>query len=195
MLAGLSGCDVSGLDADASRVDFARENSPNVNFLLGDAEGLPFSDQTFAAVTAMMSVHRFVHRSAALAECVRVLVPGGRVALVTSSPDQLARRPDFQVFPTALALEQARFPRVEVLAESLRTAGLAGVAAEEYREPVRTIDQQFVDWIRARPFFAMSLIPDSEFEAGCARLQERARSAARVEVLYDEYTIISGQKS
>jgi ubiquinone/menaquinone biosynthesis C-methylase UbiE len=54
---------------------------PGIDFVLGDAESLPFDDATFDLVTCRIAAHHFPHVEAFLAEVTRVLVPGGRFVL------------------------------------------------------------------------------------------------------------------
>ena len=69
---------VTGLDADASVLPGA---GPGPSFTLGDAEDLPFPDESFDAVT-MVAVLHHVDAPRALAEARRVLRPGGRLAVI-----------------------------------------------------------------------------------------------------------------
>ncbi len=48
-----------------------------------DVTALPFPDATFSAVTAMLVLHLVPDARAALAELARVLLPGGRLVVVT----------------------------------------------------------------------------------------------------------------
>ena len=52
-----------------------------IDFVLGDAESLPFDDATFDLVTCRIAAHHFPHVGSFLAEAARVLVPGGRFVL------------------------------------------------------------------------------------------------------------------
>ena len=51
----------------------------------GDAHGLPFADDTFTCAAAMQVFFFFEDPHAVLSECVRVLRPGGRLAVFTVS--------------------------------------------------------------------------------------------------------------
>jgi len=77
---------VVGLDASASMLDVAVRDtaSPNVAYLRGDASGLPFRDGSFDAICCFAALYLIEEPMRALAEIVRVLAPGGRVALLTS---------------------------------------------------------------------------------------------------------------
>jgi ubiquinone/menaquinone biosynthesis C-methylase UbiE len=69
----------TGLDLNRAAIAFCRKRHklPNVDFVLGDAEKLPFPDQSFDAVVNVESSAAYPHFSRFLAEVVRVLRPGG----------------------------------------------------------------------------------------------------------------------
>jgi SAM-dependent methyltransferase len=77
---------VVGIDASASMLDVAvREtDSDNLAYIRGDAGALPFRDDSFDAVCCFAALYLIEEPMRALAEIVRVLAPGGRVALLTS---------------------------------------------------------------------------------------------------------------
>jgi ubiquinone/menaquinone biosynthesis C-methylase UbiE len=74
------GMRVTGLDVSASMLAFARERAAAATFVSGRAEALPFPDASFDAAVCAQSFHWF-DRAAALAEAVRVVRPGGIVAV------------------------------------------------------------------------------------------------------------------
>jgi ubiquinone/menaquinone biosynthesis C-methylase UbiE len=73
--------EVSGLDADPGMVTVASRLAPQVQYRQGVAESLPFSDSSFDAVLCQFGLMFFSDRVAALKEMVRVLRPGGRIAV------------------------------------------------------------------------------------------------------------------
>jgi ubiquinone/menaquinone biosynthesis C-methylase UbiE len=78
---------VVGLDHSAEMVSLARANAPRATIVEGDAAALPFGDDEFTAV-AMSVVFMFLpDPGAALDECRRVLAPGGRLAVFTTSAE------------------------------------------------------------------------------------------------------------
>src|SRR3954454_2948847 len=66
-------------DAAAAGVSVAWE--------VGDAEKLPYADDTFAAVTSCVGVMFAPHHQAAADELVRVCRPGGRIGLISWTPE------------------------------------------------------------------------------------------------------------
>jgi SAM-dependent methyltransferase len=77
---------VVGLDASRTMLDVAvRETEEdNVAYVRGDASALPFRDGTFDAVCCFAALYLIEQPMQAIAEIVRVLAPGGRVALLSS---------------------------------------------------------------------------------------------------------------
>jgi len=79
---------VVGLDLAPGMVDRLREliarlGIENAEALVGDAESLPFQDETFEAVICGFGLFFFPDTDRALGEIRRVLQPGGRLALST----------------------------------------------------------------------------------------------------------------
>jgi SAM-dependent methyltransferase len=82
-----TGATVIGIDHSEEMVRLARERAPGAEVVLGNAESLPFPDATFTAI-AMSVVFFFLDDPLrVLRDCVRVLRPGGRLALFTTAPE------------------------------------------------------------------------------------------------------------
>ena len=60
----------------------AKGPSARVDLLVGDAEQLPFQDNTFDMVTGAFGVRNFGHIPSGLAEAHRVLKPGGQLLVL-----------------------------------------------------------------------------------------------------------------
>jgi SAM-dependent methyltransferase len=75
-----------GLDASATMLAQGVRDTPDgsVSFVRGDAEALPFQDGSFDAVCCFAALNLMADPFACLDECVRVLAPGGRLAVMTS---------------------------------------------------------------------------------------------------------------
>lgn len=90
----LTGGLVVGIDASDAMVAAAARRSGRANtaYLRGDACALPFEDGTFDAACSAGVIHLLEEPTRALEEIVRVLAPGGRLALlVTCAMDGEAR--------------------------------------------------------------------------------------------------------
>lgn len=74
-----------GLDASDSMLSKAvATNGAEAAYLRGDAESLPFQSDSFDAVCCLAALYLMNDPYAAIAESVRVLRPGGRIAILTS---------------------------------------------------------------------------------------------------------------
>lgn len=70
-----------GVDLSPRMVELARRLYPKVEFYESDVEHLPFADRAFDAIVCGFGLGHFPRPEIALAECVRILNPGGRIAL------------------------------------------------------------------------------------------------------------------
>ncbi|MGD9619467.1 MAG: phthiotriol/phenolphthiotriol dimycocerosates methyltransferase [Mycolicibacterium sp.] len=70
----------TGLDFNPDGIAFCkkRHQLPGLDFVHGDAENLPFPDESFDAVINLEASHNYLQFSRFLSEVARVLVPGGR---------------------------------------------------------------------------------------------------------------------
>ena len=69
----------TGLDLNPASVDLCRKRHrlPGLDFVQGDAQDLPFADETFDAVINVEASHQYPDFARFLAEVARVLRPGG----------------------------------------------------------------------------------------------------------------------
>lgn len=72
---------VAGVDPDSGMIAVARQLAPAVDLREGVAELLPFPDRSFDAVVSQFGLMFFSDRHRALREMLRVLLPGGRLAV------------------------------------------------------------------------------------------------------------------
>jgi ubiquinone/menaquinone biosynthesis C-methylase UbiE len=128
---------VAGLDpwrAAVSRAGAKRDAwpVPGAGLVRGDGAAMPFRSTAFDLVVSNLGVNNFADVDAALAECRRVLRPGGRLALATNLAGTM--RELYAAFERALAGDAAALERlarhvahrvsIESLGGRLEAAGL-----------------------------------------------------------------------
>jgi SAM-dependent methyltransferase len=69
----------TGLDLNPAGIEFCKRRHvlPGLDFVHGDAENLPFPDESFDALLNVEASHLYPHLPRFLAEVARVLAPGG----------------------------------------------------------------------------------------------------------------------
>ena len=84
-------CEVVGIDYVPSLLDRARERAVaeglQAQFEDGDAEAIPFEDDSYDVVTSVFGAMFAPSQEAAASELARVTRPGGKVGLVTHTPE------------------------------------------------------------------------------------------------------------
>jgi ubiquinone/menaquinone biosynthesis C-methylase UbiE len=78
-----SAAELTGIDAAPGMVRVASDQAGDerLQFLSGTAEQLPFPDESFDLVVSTTSFDHWTDQRAGLAECARVLAPGGHLVL------------------------------------------------------------------------------------------------------------------
>ena len=145
------------------------KNILNVDWVIGDAEHLPFQDETFDVYTVRAAPHHFLDVDAFMAEAFRVLKPGRDAAFVDCAPPLPARDLLHEV-------EVRRDPShilsltLEEWVSKLERAGFEVETAQ-----ARELDWSYEDWMGN-----MSIRP--ELSAELAKVIEAAEGEARVQL-------------
>jgi len=107
----------TGLDSNPAGVAFCRErhNLPGLDFVQGDAENLPFVDQSFDAVINVEASHCYPRFPRFLAEVARVLRPGGHFLYADLRPRHLIAKWESAIAEAPMWLRSGRIVNTEVL--------------------------------------------------------------------------------
>lgn len=77
---------IVGVDRNSGMLAVARRIKPEIDWREGNAEQLPFENASFDVVMSQFALMYFADRGAALSEMIRVLKPGGRLAVAVWGP-------------------------------------------------------------------------------------------------------------
>ncbi|MGE0279289.1 MAG: class I SAM-dependent methyltransferase [Rhizobiaceae bacterium] len=178
------GAKVTGSDLAPSMVALAQKHYPEIEFREASADALPFADGAFDAATCAFGVGHFPDAERVLAELVRVLAPGGAVALSWWEGFQRNRINGVfhetigrlgvsapGVLPAGPPID--RFSDRERIAEFLRSAGLLYVQVDtvSFRHRLRDADEL---WSMAMGSFARA---STMIGAQTTEMQTRIRAA------------------
>ena len=136
------GADVTGVDLSEEMLAIAKRKAESGKWKVADAEQLPFRDASFDAVTCAFGIRNFVHLEKGLGEMVRVLKPGGRMAILElATPDNPFIRFFYNIYTrriipwlgsriagnreayTYLPSSIERFPKGTAMVDKLKAAG------------------------------------------------------------------------
>lgn len=81
------GAAVTGVDIGSGVIEAAKALAPDIDFRVGDAEALPFDENSFDAVTSTFGVMFVARPEVAARELARVCRRGGRLGLATWTPE------------------------------------------------------------------------------------------------------------
>ena len=88
-----AGHEVTGIDYDAVTVRHAARRYPQLRVIRGNVVALPFPNASFDAVVSLQVIEHLWDQPGFVAECARVLRPGG--TLVISTPNRLTFSPGY----------------------------------------------------------------------------------------------------
>lgn len=138
------GAHVIGIDLSPGMLVLARRLHPGIDFSVGEVEHLPLPDAAVDAVVCSFGLGHFPFPEVAIAECMRTLVPGGRLALSWWDASERHRIQglfrdaigEIGVAPPAdipRGHSSLRFCERGEFRRLLEGAGLADVALQDYR--------------------------------------------------------------
>ena len=166
-----------GVDPSEEMLAIARARSESVQFVLGAAEALPFSDECFDFLFAIDVIHHAADPAASFAEAFRVLRTGGRACVGTDDEASIRARPHSRYFPETVAVELARYPAIADLRSALTAAGFAALTEKRTVSSYRVTESRAY---RDRAFSSLHLISQDAHRRGLARL-ERDLEAGPIE--------------
>jgi 2-polyprenyl-3-methyl-5-hydroxy-6-metoxy-1,4-benzoquinol methylase len=201
-----------GVDLSEGMIALARASHPGIAFRVADVEQLPFAERSFDSVVCNFGLGHFPRPEASVAECVRTLKPGGRVALSWwDHPDRQRIQGPFREAITEIGAVPPpdvpsghsilRFADTEELHNLLTGSGLDDVRVEEHRA-VYTIADVTTLWRGGLGSFALTSAAIAHQDAATrqairAALERRARAYLTPEGLElpVAFKIASGQKT
>ena len=173
------GCKVWGVDPEPKMIEVARERvPPGVGLKIGRAEDLPFKDGWFERVT-MTLVLQLVDRPRAYREALRVLEPGGRLALATFDYAHFERYFLGGFFPSFEAVDKERFPSAAELEQELSAAGFRAVRLTRLTQREIVERETVLERIRGKHISTFQLISDEEYRVGARAGGARAPGGGR----------------
>lgn len=163
-------CAISGIEPSDQMRQRAEHAVQWTALVAGSAEVLPFQDHAFDLVYSTDVIHHVGDRAAFFAEASRILAPGGMIATVTDSRQDIARRrPLSNYFPETVAVELRRYPAMETLRAEMADAGFTVIHETHVELEYPLTD---IRGYRERAYSSLLLIPDAALQKGLTRMEQ-----------------------
>ena len=176
------GASVTGIDYVPTLLDIARRRAAaeqlDVEFVEASAEDLPFPDESFDVAISAIGVMFAADHDRAASELVRVVRPGGRIALAswtrTGFVGGILGIVGRYVSPPPGAQSPVRWGEEDVV------AGLLGDGVEGLGSSVHTVTQRFSD---AEAFADLFITYYGPTHTAAAKLDDAGRAAFRADLV------------
>ncbi len=186
-LAARGGC-WYGLDLSSGMLRSARSKSRDIHLVWGDAAAFPFADLSFDGAACTMALHHLPDLMPVFCETHRVLRQG-RLAIFTSTCEQLDNYWLNEYFPIAMERSAAQMPPTDSVLGALNESGFTLTHMENYyvRPDLQDLflyagkhrpELYLSDTIRRGISTFSTLADQAELEEGCARLQRDIESGS-----------------
>jgi len=127
------GYQAAGVDASPTLIAAAREADPVGDYRVADAAELPFANDTFAVVTAFMSLQDIDRYAQAISEAARVLVPGGYMCVAVTHPMQTAGEFESRATDAPFVIRDSYFESRRIGGKPFTREGMAMTFHSEHR--------------------------------------------------------------
>jgi ubiquinone/menaquinone biosynthesis C-methylase UbiE len=169
---------VTGIDPSEKMLAEARAKlCGNVVFRRGSGEALETVDGSVDLIFLSMVFHHLTDPGRTAREALRVLRPGGFVAVRNSSREHAASFAHVKFFPRFAVLAESHLPSVAAMQATFVDAGFAPVAHETVVSPTAANWSEFADRVALRGDSLIVRLSDAEFATGLAALRAYAAEA------------------
>lgn len=175
------GAKVTGVEPsdDMRKIAESKNSAERIRYLKGSAESLPLSRERFDLAWISMTIHHVRDRKACAAETARVLEKQGIAMVRNAYKGRLDGIEFYGYFRGALEADNGRLPSIEEVREDFEGAGLEFVALESVEQAFADDFSAYTEKMRTRATSTLRLIPDEEFHAGIARMEEILKTGKR----------------
>ena len=181
-----------GIDVSAAMLEIARRRCPSAHWLHGDGAALPLRTGSVVYATSQFSYAHIRRQKAFLTEVLRVLHPGGRLAITSIDPWSMPGWLYYRYFPAAQALDHQNFIPVEGFSDLLRDLGFVGVqAARSDRSSTVTLSAFLAGVSQRHSASQLMAIPDAEYEGGLRQLRQDIEAARGGQAVRSEFVLVT----
>lgn len=126
------GLDMIGVEPSDEMLDKARSASNAVQWKKGKAEDIPLESESVSAVVASLTLHHWSSLKDGFRELSRVLKPGGKIVVFTSTPEQTSSYWLRFYFPEMIKDSAEQLPSFEAIETAMQANGIQIQKTEKY---------------------------------------------------------------
>ena len=188
--------DISGEMLEGLKKSSLKDNLKNITLIEGDFNQEDWLDRLpkrgFGGIIVLQVIHFFKDQKMAAVNLEKIVLPGGKLIIASTTHEQFKRLPYCLAFPEIMQVELNRTPDINQLLKLYKNLGFqfkgsAHIKAKRDFQNKKEIKR----WLMARPFSALSLISDRLFLEGVRHFLAKYSG----EVVVDEFTIFTLVKS
>ncbi|UOB16154.1 class I SAM-dependent methyltransferase [Abyssalbus ytuae] len=121
-----------GVDPSGIMLNKAFKLNGNVEWLTGSAETISLPENYVDGIIASLTIHHWSNLDKAFNELNRVLKPKGKIVIFTSTPKQMRGYWLNHYFPEMMDESINQMPSLDIVINSLMTAGFDSICLEKY---------------------------------------------------------------
>ncbi len=168
---------VYGVEPSDGMREKAKAKNPNIVFVKGNHECIPFEDNYFDFIYMTDVIHHIPDIGLMFTEIARVLKKGGKICIVTESHNQIDNRFYVKYFPSTAIVDKERYPDIDEIINEAKSHSLIHIKTtimNDNNESLVTSD--FVELVRNKGYSMFHLIPNDEYILGLNQLEHDLKS-------------------
>ena len=166
-----------------------------IHWLAGDAHSLPLRSASIDRAYMTMVIHHVEKPGTALREIRRVLRPGGRFLMLTSSHSSI-RAHVLRHFPGVVATDLKRFPSIPALKTAMKKAGFRNVRSRLVRHREEEIPvEKYLRMVKSKYISTFTVMDERKFDRGLEVFEKKlARIYGKTMSRTLAFTFVTGEK-
>ena len=177
-LAAAFGGPVVGVEPSRKMLAQAMANAafPNVTYLAGRGESIPLATASCDAALLYFVWHHVAGKAAAARELCRVVRPGGRLLVRTSTSDRMPDLWWYQFFARAREVDRQMYRPVETVVRDFTDAKWSWVTLDEVETVQAASMREDFERLRTRALSTFEHLSEGEIEDGFAAIEAALRA-------------------